>query len=52
MVSKKDLPMDILESMYRRITQPFTKGTIPEIKLKVPYKESFKVKCIIRTMNS
>ena len=37
--------MDILESMYRRITQPFTKGTIPEIKLKVPfYKEKLQSK--------
>ena len=42
---QKDLPMDILESMYRRITQPFTKGTIPEIKLKVPfYKEKLQSK--------
>ena len=42
---QKDLPMDILESMYRRITQPFTKDTVPEIKLKVPfYKEKLQSK--------
>lgn len=33
----KELPMDILEGMYRRITQPFKKGDIPEIVLKLPY---------------
>ena len=27
----KELPMDILEKMYRRITKPFKKGGIPEI---------------------
>ena len=32
----KELPMDILEGMYRRITQPFKKGDIPEIVLKLP----------------
>ena len=33
----KDLPMDVLEGMYRRITQPFKKGDVPEIILKLPY---------------
>jgi hypothetical protein len=33
----KDLPMDVLENMYRRISSPFSKDTIPEIKIKVPF---------------
>lgn len=33
----KELPMDILENMYRRISIPFTKDTIPEIKIKIPF---------------
>ena len=33
----KELPMDVLEGMYRRITQPFKKGDVPEIILKLPY---------------
>tara|TARA_B100001057_G_C22852947_1_gene951692 strand:- start:1679 stop:2440 length:762 start_codon:yes stop_codon:yes gene_type:complete len=33
----KELPMDVLETMYRRITKPFKKGTIPIIELKLPF---------------
>ena len=32
----KELPMDILEKMYRRITKPFKKDDVPTIELKVP----------------
>ena len=32
----KELPMDILENMYRRITQPFMKDELPTINLKIP----------------
>jgi len=32
----KELPMDILEGMYRRITKPFKKDQTPLIKLRVP----------------
>ena len=32
----KELPMDILEKMYRRITKPFKKNDIPTVELKVP----------------
>jgi len=32
----KELPMDVLEGMYRRITKPFKKDEIPIIELKVP----------------
>ena len=32
----KELPMDILENMYRRITKPFKKGDSPSIELKIP----------------
>ena len=33
----KELPMDILETMYSRITEPFDKGTVPLVKIKVPF---------------
>ena len=33
----KDLPMDVLEGMYRRITKPFKKDDVPEISFKLPY---------------
>ena len=32
----KELPMDILEGMYRRITKPFKKDDTPQIVLKIP----------------
>lgn len=31
----KELPMDILETMYKRLSKPFKKNTIPEIELKL-----------------
>jgi len=33
---QKELPMDVLETMYRRITKPFKKGDVPEIELRIP----------------
>ena len=33
---QKDLPMDILETMYRRITKPFKKDDVPELELRIP----------------
>ena len=33
---QKELPMDILEGMYRRISKPFKKGDVPLIELKIP----------------
>jgi len=33
----KELPMDVLENMYRRISTPFVKDTVPEIKIKIPF---------------
>ena len=33
----KELPMDVLEGMYRRITQPFKKDEIPTIEFKIPF---------------
>ena len=33
----KELPMDILENMYKRITKPFKKDEIPSLELKLPY---------------
>ncbi len=33
----KELPMDILENMYKRITKPFQKDTVPTIEFKLPY---------------
>ena len=41
---KKELPMDVLENMYRRITKPFKKGDIPEIELKIPVVKQ-KIQC-------
>lgn len=38
---KKELPMDILETMYRRISQPFKKNEVPSVLFKVPiYKQT------------
>lgn len=38
---KKELPMDILETMYRRISQPFKKNEVPTVLFKVPiYKQA------------
>lgn len=33
----KELPMDILENMYKRITKPFKKDEKPSLELKLPY---------------
>ena len=33
----KELPMDILENMYKRITRPFKKDEIPSLEFKLPY---------------
>ena len=33
----KELPMDILENMYKRITQPFKKDDTPSIEFKLPF---------------
>ena len=33
----KELPMDILEGMYKRITKPFKKDDIPSIEFRLPY---------------
>ena len=33
----KELPMDILETMYTRITKPLVKGSVPEFEFKLPY---------------
>ena len=38
---KKELPMDVLENMYRRLSKPFKKGEVPLIDLKL----SVKPKC-------
>ena len=41
----KTLPMDILETMYKRITKPFNKDCIPIIEFKLPfYKDSLQTK--------
>ena len=42
----KALPMDIIESMYRRITHPCKKDEIPEIKIKLPVMKK-DIKCNI-----
>ena len=33
----KELPMDILEGMYKRITKPFKKDEVPTIEFKIPF---------------
>lgn len=33
----KEVPMDILDNQYKRITTPFNKGDIPKLRLKLPY---------------
>ncbi len=38
---KKELPMDVLENMYRRMSKPFKKGEVPLLDLKL----SIKPKC-------
>ena len=43
---QKELPMDILETMYRRITKPFKKDDIPEIELRIPITKK-KIQCNI-----
>ncbi len=35
----KELPMDILENMYTRVTTPFKKDKVPSIQFKLAYKE-------------
>jgi len=41
----KELPMDILENMYKRITSPFKKDETPSIQFKIPYhKENIQTK--------
>ena len=41
----KELPMDILENMYKRITQPFKKDEIPSVEFKLPFhKQSLQTK--------
>ena len=43
--------MDILETMYRRISQPF-KNEVPTVLFKVPiYKQTFTVQYIIQSNN-
>lgn len=36
----KELPMDILEGMYTRITEPFKKDTIPSINFRLPFNKN------------
>ena len=43
---QKELPMDILETMYRRITKPFKKDDTPEIELRIPVTKK-KIQCNI-----
>jgi hypothetical protein len=40
---KKELPMDVLENMYRRMSKPFKKGEVPLLDLKL----SVKPKCLV-----
>ena len=41
----KELPMDILEGMYKRITTPFKKDDIPSVEFKLPFhKQSLQTK--------
>jgi hypothetical protein len=48
----KELPIDILEGMYRRITQPFKKNYIPKISLKLPlYKQGIQCKIYDQSNN-
>jgi len=39
----KELPMDVLENMYRRMSKPFKKGEIPLLDLKLPTKPKCQV---------
>jgi hypothetical protein len=46
----KELPMDILENMYKRITTPFKKEEVPSIQFKIPYhKEKIQTKVYNQT---
>lgn len=50
---QKEIPIDILDTMYRRISQPFQKGDIPTIKLKLPcYNQSVNCKIYDNQNNS
>lgn len=40
---KKELPMDVLENMYRRISKPFKKDEIPTLELKLSSKPNCQV---------
>lgn len=37
---KKQIPFDIFEHQYKRITKPFNKDEIPTLKLKLPYSKN------------
>ena len=43
---QKELPMDVLETMYRPITCPFKKDDIPEIELMIPVTKQ-KIQCTV-----
>ena len=49
----KELPMDILENMYKRITRPFKKDEIPSLEFKLPYhKENLQTRIYDQTNES
>jgi len=48
---QKELPMDVLETMYRRITKPFKKEDIPIIELRIPIQRQ-KYKCSLYDQNN
>tara|TARA_B100000780_G_C21036071_1_gene415517 strand:+ start:109 stop:888 length:780 start_codon:yes stop_codon:yes gene_type:complete len=48
----KELPMDILENMYRRITKPFMKDELPEIQLKIPMNKQKSICSIYDSSNN
>jgi len=46
----KELPMDILENMYKRVTSPFKKDEVPAIQFKLPFhKENIQTKIYNQT---
>ena len=46
----KELPMDILENMYKRVTCPFKKDEVPSIQFKLPFhKENIQTKIYNQT---
>jgi hypothetical protein len=47
----KELPMDVLEGMYRRMTQPFKKDAVPELVFKLPYHKQ-KIQCKIYDLSN